>query len=57
MIVSNMKVGDVFEDGGLHFEVQAVLPDGNYISRRIETPVSEGIKPEEKTTVRRKKVQ
>lgn len=54
MITPNMKAGDVFEDGGLHFEVQAVLPDGNYISRRIEEPVC---KPEEKMTVRRKKAQ
>lgn len=36
MVKPNLPVGAVFEDGGLYFEVQSVLPDGNYISKRIE---------------------
>ena len=36
MVKQNLPVGAVFEDGGLYFEVQSVLPDGNYISKRIE---------------------
>ena len=36
MVTPNLPVGAVFEDGGLYFEVQSVLPDGNYISKRIE---------------------
>ena len=36
MVKPNLHVGAVFEDGGLYFEVQSVLPDGNYISKRIE---------------------
>ena len=39
MVKPNLPVGAVFEDGGLYFEVQSVLPDGNYISKRIETPI------------------
>lgn len=38
MVNKNLPVGAVFEDGGLYFEVQSVLPDGNYISKRIEKP-------------------
>ena len=43
MVKQNLPVGAVFEDGGLYFEVQSVLPDGNYISKRIEKqePVNE----------------
>ena len=33
MVKQNLPVGAVFEDGGLYFEVQSVLPDGNYISK------------------------
>ena len=36
MVKQNVPVGAVFEDGGLYVEVQSVLPDGNYISKRIE---------------------
>ena len=36
MIRPDMNIGDRFEDGGLCYEVQTVLPDGNYISRRVE---------------------
>lgn len=43
MVKQNLPVGAVFEDGGLYFEVQSVLPDGNYISKRIDKqkPVNE----------------
>ena len=45
MVKPNLPVGAVFEDGGLYFEVQSVLPDGNYISKRIEKqePVNEEV--------------
>lgn len=36
MVKPNLPVGAVFEDGGLYYEVQSVLPNGNYISKRIE---------------------
>lgn len=36
MVEAGLKVGSVFEDGGLCYEVQAVLPNGNYISKRTE---------------------
>lgn len=45
MVKQNLPVGAVFEDGGLYFEVQSVLPDGNYISKRIEK--QEPLKEEE----------
>ena len=45
MVKPNLHVGAVFEDGGLYFEVQSVLPDGNYISKRIEK--QEPLKEEE----------
>ena len=45
MVKPNLPVGAVFEDGGLYFEVQSVLPDGNYISKRIEK--QEPLKEEE----------
>ena len=59
MVKQNLPVGAVFEDGGLYFEVQSVLPDGNYISKRIEKqePVNDEYtnevseKPEEKAPV------
>lgn len=40
MIPKGMKVGDVFCDGGLYFEVQAICAQG-YISKRIEKPTEE----------------
>ena len=59
-----MPVGAVFEDGGLYFEVQSVLPDGNYISKRIEKPqepdkdkVPENVPEAEKSTVEAQKVE
>lgn len=50
MVKPNLPVGAVFEDGGLYYKVQSVLPDGNYISMRIEKqePVNEET-PEEST--------
>ena len=36
MIKPNLTVGSVFEDGGLYYEVQTVLPSGDYISKRID---------------------
>lgn len=63
MVNKNLPVGAVFEDGGLYFEVQSVLPDGNYISKRIEKPqepdkdkVSENVPEAEKSTVEAPKV-
>ena len=47
MIKPGLKIGDVFEDGGLYYEVQSVIRNG-YISKRVE-------KPEEKKTSRKKK--
>ena len=38
MVKPNLKIGATFEDGGLYYEVQSVLPDGNYISKRVEKP-------------------
>jgi len=35
MIRPDMKVGDIFDDGELKFEVLEVLEDGMYISKRI----------------------
>ena len=46
MVKQNLPVGAVFEDGGLYFEVQSVLPDGNYISKIIEKQDNEEV-PEE----------
>ena len=48
MVKQNLPVGAVFEDGGLYFEVQSVLPDGNYISKRIEKQDNEEV-PEEQS--------
>ena len=64
MVKQNLPVGAVFEDGGLYFEVQSVLPDGNYISKRIEKPqepdkdkVPENVPEAEKSTVEATKVE
>lgn len=38
MIKSGLKVGERFEDGGLYYEVQSVLPNGQYISKRVDGP-------------------
>ena len=62
MVNKNLPVGAVFEDGGLYFKVQSVLPDGNYISKRIEKPqepdneeVPENVPDTEKATVEAQK--
>lgn len=59
MVKPNFTIGTVFEDGGLYYEVQAVLPSGDYISKRVdkvpepkkEIPIPEKTedKPVEKT--------
>ena len=36
MVKPNFTIGTVFEDGGLYYEVQAVLPSGEYISKRVD---------------------
>lgn len=36
MVKPNFTIGTVFEDGGLYYEVQAVLPSGDYISNRVD---------------------
>lgn len=42
MVKPNFTIGTVFEDGGLYYEVQAVLPSGDYISKRVDkVPESE----------------
>ena len=48
MVKPNFTIGTVFEDGGLYYEVQAVLPSGDYISKRVDKvpePVEEIIVP------------
>lgn len=48
MIMPNMKVGEVFEDGGLLYKVLTVNEDGTYLSTRTdEKPVKKVV--EEKT--------
>jgi hypothetical protein len=41
MIKPNMKVGDVFEDGGLLYKVLTVNGDGTYYSTRTEEKLVE----------------
>lgn len=36
MVKPNFTIGTVSEDGGLYYEVQAVLPSGDYISKRVD---------------------
>ena len=36
MVKPNFTIGTVFEDGGLYYEVQAVLPSSDYISKRVD---------------------
>lgn len=36
MVKPGLTIGTLFEDGGLHYEVQAVLPSGDYISKRVD---------------------
>lgn len=50
MIKKNMKVGEVFEDGGLYYKVLSVNKDGSYSSTRTEEI------PEEESTEAKKTV-
>ena len=36
MVKKGLKAGETFVDGGLPYIVVKVLPNGNYISKRIE---------------------
>lgn len=38
MVKPNLTIGAIFEDGGLYYEVQSVLPNGNYISKMVAKP-------------------
>jgi len=63
MIRSDLKVGDIFEDGGKKFKVTKVVSKGVYESQRIkaDAPVKEEPKEEIKelpfTTVEEKQAQ
>ncbi len=46
MVAKNLKKGDVFEDGGLYYEVQSVNKDGSYISKRVAEPKAKTNKEE-----------
>jgi hypothetical protein len=48
MIVSGLKKGAVFEDGGLFYVVTRVLDDGNYVSRNISEKEKEEIESAKK---------
>lgn len=56
MITKGLKVGETFEDGGLAYEVQSVLPSGDYISKlkgiseKKEIPIIEPTKEEKPYT-------
>ena len=39
-IPKGLSVGSIFEDGGLHYRVQAITPDGNYSSKLVEDEIS-----------------
>jgi hypothetical protein len=59
MVAKGLKVGEVFIDGGLTYEVLAVDKDGNYISKRTDkkakpAETSEEEKPATKRTRRAK---
>ena len=62
MAKPNLSIGAVFEDGGLYYEVQSVLPNGNYISKRVKKPKvtaeaeTQQEEPARKSTRGRKKV-
>ena len=47
MVKPNFTIGTVFEDGGLYYEMQAVLPSGDYISKRVDKV----LEPEKEITV------
>ena len=54
MISKELKVGDIFEDGGLYFKVIEVVGE-NYISERVEKPEEKKPAPKKTTTTTRKK--
>ena len=37
-VARGLSVGDIFEDGGLYYEVKAVHEDGSYYSEKTEKP-------------------
>lgn len=49
MIPKDLKIGDTFVDGGLTYEVQAIVPEG-YISKRVEKTEEA---PKKRTTVKK----
>lgn len=49
MIPEDLKIGDTFVDGGLTYEVQAIVPEG-YISKRVEKTEEA---PKKRTTVKK----
>ena len=50
MVSKGLKVGDTFTEGVSTYIVEQVLPNGDYISRRVITPVEIEEKPTEKKT-------
>lgn len=48
MIVSGLKKGAVFEDGGLFYVVKQVLESGNYISKRLSEEERKALEVAEK---------
>lgn len=51
MVKPNLPVGAVFEENGLHYEVQSVLPDGNYISKRVTEPKEQVVESQPEAAV------
>ncbi|MED9905284.1 MAG: hypothetical protein UFG06_14030 [Lachnospiraceae bacterium] len=55
MVKPGLKAGDVFEDGGLNYEVLSVNTDGTYTSKRTEKKAemldTQEITPTEKEAV------
>ena len=51
MVKKGLKVGDSFTDGNQTYRVKAILPDGNYISKRVaigaETPSEKAVEEPE----------
>lgn len=43
-VVKGLAVGDIFEDGGLYYEVKAVHEDGSYYSEKTEKPAEKPAK-------------
>lgn len=51
MIEPNLAIGAIFEDGGLYYKVQSILPNGNYVSKRVDKPsTKEVVKGTEQST-------